>query len=191
MILKHIGLYLTQKRSHAILVASLCAFLSAFQLPTLPIVMIVVALVTLHNGPKAGFWVASWPLMILLIASLHMGFEQFVFSGLGKILMLWLLASVLCHSNLWSKTLYFATCLSIICVLLFHLFMSDLSGWWFVQLSPFVDQLKPVFLKITPKEWEELIRQIAYFGTGIVVVAVMTVNVFFFAVSASLAGKFV
>ena len=57
--------------------------------------------------------------------------------------------------------------------------MSDVSAWWFSQLMHFVEQFQPDILLMTANELKALIHQIAYFGTGIAVSAVMTINMFF------------
>lgn len=178
MILQRFGLYLIRKRSNAIPVVLLFSFLPFLQIPTLSIAAIVVGFITLHRGAKEGFIVACWALLPSIAISFYAGLEVFLLEGLGKIIIVYLLATLLGYTNRWSITLQAGVLCGVVIVSVSHLAVPDLNVWWLQRLVFLASQLQSMGnLNFSPDELRSLAEQLSYFATGVVVAAILSFDI--------------
>lgn len=166
MFVKKLGEYLLAKDSNAIAIAFLAALLPVFALPTGFIAVLIVGLVTLQKGPKAGFWVLSWvalPTIALLITK-HIGlFDVYVL----RCAVIWILAVLLRRFQAWGLVLLVVSLTGIAIILGLHGWNPQLEQWWVTHLTEYMQMMaKDAKVAEAAEVSSELAKQVAPFATG-------------------------
>ncbi len=178
MMLKNFGLYLLQKKYHAVWVVLLCAFLSSLQLPTGSIAVLVVGLVTLSQGAKEGFILLCWMALPGIAATFFGDFSTLLIEDVGKGVMVWAMACVLAVTVSWTATVQLAAAAGVFLVAIAHLFIPDIQAWWLVQLAPYVAQIQTSWnLNLPPDQITLLIERASHFATGTVIAGVLALDI--------------
>jgi len=178
MILKSFGLYLLQKRYNAVWVVLLCAFLPFIQIPTFSLAAVIVGLVTLHKGAKEGFFLLSWMLLPAIVAAFFGDFGTFLIEGVGKGIIVWLMACVLATTATWTIVAQLAVACGVILVAAVHLVMPDIGAWWLLQLTPYATQMQTSLnLNLSPDQVKLLLDRASHFATGAVIAGVLALDI--------------
>lgn len=197
MILKNFGLYLLQKRYHAVWIVLLCALLPFIKIPTFSLAAIIVGLVTLHKGAKEGFFVLCWAILPGIAASfygdfgaspgisgnLYGNFAILLVDGIGKGVAIWLMASILGRTSSWVVTLQSIAFCAVILILVLHLVIPDLYSWWLQQLMRnggqiVSDQLRASFNSaVSADQMKRILEFASYFMTGASLLAILAFDV--------------
>lgn len=106
---------------------------------------VIIALVTLRKGAKEGAIVLLWVILpVVVVAGLGNPWIA-LYNILGGSLFGYLLACVLQQTQRWRSVLEAAVFLGLIAVILVHLLVPDVHGWWVKQLSHYALLLKEQF----------------------------------------------
>lgn len=180
MMLKSFGLYLLEKRYHAVWVALLCAFLPFLYLPTFSLAVLIIALVTLHKGIREGFIVLGWVMLPGIAASFYGDFNTLFVDDVGKAIAVWLMAGALGYTARWVTTLQAAVAGGMLTVIAVHLMVPDINDWWFRHLAPYGSQIQLAWnLSISPEQLKAVFMKVASFATGTVVAGLLALDTVF------------
>lgn len=137
--MKDFGRFLLAKESNAIIAAFFAALLPVFYIPTGFIAVIVLALITLQKGPKAGFWVLAWVALpaIAMLVLRRVGVVDFL---LLRCVLMWGFASILHRYRAWNVLLTVMTFFGLCVVLAAHLSVPDITLWWQGHLAAYLQQ---------------------------------------------------
>jgi hypothetical protein len=106
---------------------------------------VIIALVTLRKGAKEGAIVLLWVILpVVVVASLGNPWIA-LYNIVGGSLFGYLLACILGQTQSWQRVLEVSLFLGLIAVLLIHLFIPDVNGWWVKQLSHYALLIKEQF----------------------------------------------
>lgn len=172
--LKKFGEFLLAKDMNAIIIAFLAALLPVFNLPTGFIAVLVVGLVTLQKGSKAGLWILSWVALptIALLVTQHIGLFDLLFV---RCVVIWLLASVLRRYQTWNLLFEILVVVGVIAVVALHWWNPQLEQWWVAHLT---DTMQKMIADAKVKEAAvasaELAKHVAPIATGVVAFFVST-----------------
>ena len=161
--MENLGKFLLAHDKNAIIVAFLAALLPIFYIPTGFIAAIVVGLVTLKKGPKAGFWVIAWVALpsIAMLALRKIGPFDIVFACCVGI---WIFATLLHRYRAWSIVLGAIVLVGVLAVIGVHLAIPDLQAWWIAHLTAYMQTFlanSRWHAKITPAEFANAIAPMA------------------------------
>jgi hypothetical protein len=178
MILKKFGLYLLQKRYNAVWVVLLCAFLPFVQIPTASIAILIVGLVTLHQGAKEGFFLLCWMALPAIAATFFGDFGTLLIESVGKGLVVWVMACVLAATVSWTVVVQATVACGVVLVAVAHLLVPDIQAWWLLQLSPYAAQVQASWnLNLSPDQVKLMIERASHFATGVVVAGILALDV--------------
>lgn len=166
--LKKFGEFLLAKDANAIIIAFLAALLPIFNLPIGFIAVLVVGLVTLQKGSKAGLWVLSWVALpaIALLATRHIGLFDLL---LLRCVIIWILASLLRRYQAWSLLFEMVTVVGVIVVVALHWWNPQLEQWWVTQLTDTMQKmLADAKVKDAAVASAELAKHVAPIATGVI-----------------------
>lgn len=172
--LKKFGEFLLAKDINAIIIAFLAALLPVFTFPTGFIAVLIVGLVTLQKGPKAGLWVLSWvALPSIALAVLHkIGLSDLL---VLRCLVIWFLASLLRRYQTWSLLFDIVVVVGVIAIAALHWWNPQLEQWWVIQLT---DTMQKMIADAKVKEAAtasaELAKHIAPIATGVIAFFIST-----------------
>lgn len=162
-----LGHHLLSKSSRAVLFALGCAFFGPLQW----FASVIMALVTLRNGPRAGAIVLLWitlPSAVTAFQGQWFFFVHKVVFGYG---LTFALACILRRTRSWTKMIDAVVAFGLTSVCLMHLLLPDVSAWWIAQLQPLFDTLfsqanlaagDPTLTALAPSP-----TRFAFFATGL------------------------
>jgi hypothetical protein len=179
MLLKNFGLYLIQKRYHAVWVVLLCAFLPFIKIPTFFLAVATVGLITLHKGAKEGLYLLCWLFLPSLAAYFYGDYGPLLLEAIGKGAVVWLTACILGATLSWTKAIQAAVLCGVVVVMVLHLALADLlSGWWLQQIAPFATEIQKSWdLNLPPDQIKLLLEKISHFATGAIIAGVLLFDV--------------
>ena len=164
--MKRIGQFLLAGNLNAGLIALLVALLPLLGLPTNFIASIIVGLVTLEKGPKAGLVVLVW-VALPAICFLILGRVGIIDFPLFQYLLVWVLAVVLRRYQAWSFVLEGVTLLSIIAIALLHVFVGNMTHWWSMHLQSYIIMAtQNADVALPESDVTQFIAHVAPFATG-------------------------
>ena len=172
--LKKFGEFLLAKDINAIIIAFLAALLPVFNLPTGFIAVLVVGLITLQKGSKAGFWVLSWVALpaIALLVTRHIGLFDLLFV---RCVVIWLLASLLRRYQSWSLLFNLLVSVGVIAIVALHWWNPQLEQWWITQLTDYMQKMiADAKVKEATIASAELAKHVAPIATGVIAFFVST-----------------
>lgn len=172
--LKKFGEYLLAKDMNAIIIAFLAALLPVFNLPTGFVAVLVVGLITLQKGPKAGLWVLSWVALpaIALLVTRHIGLFDLLFV---RCVVIWLLASLLRRYQTWNLLFDVVVVLGVIAVVALHWWNPQLEQWWMTQLTDYMQKMiVDAKVKEAATASAELAKHVAPIATGVIAFFIST-----------------
>lgn len=136
-ILKTFGEFVLASRRNSALSALLFGFIPLFGW----ISNLIVALVTLRQGPKEGAWVLLWasiPEVLMLWMSIAPGeltVSVYLYAFLSSSACMWFMAAVLWYSISWQRVLEASLALGVITVLVTHALVPALEQQWYALYS--------------------------------------------------------
>lgn len=172
--LKKFGEFLLVKDVNAIVIAFLASLLPIFNLPTGFVAVLIVGLVTLQKGPKAGFWVLSWVALpaIALFVTRQVGLFDLL---LLRCAVIWGLALLLRRYQSWALLLLIAAVVGVIAVVALHLWNPQLQQWWVTQLTDYMQKMiADAKVKEATVASAELAQHVAPIATGVIAFFIST-----------------
>lgn len=169
--MRALGKYLIAKPRNAGIIAFLCTLLPLIYLPGDFISGMIVALVTLSRGAKAGLIVLAWvaiPALSLLYLR-HFGEYDIVFL---RALATWALAFFLLYQRSWRLLFEVLAVMGVLLVVAAHTFIPNLQGFWVSHLHQLMTQMNTTYnLKISAAELQEIVQRLAVLATGSLLLA--------------------
>jgi len=166
--MKKLGEYLLANNMRAAIVALLCTLLPLVELPGGFIAAIIVGLVTLRKGSKAGLYVLAFVALPAISLLVLRRFEYGLFDILlARCILVWIFALVLRRWNSWIFVLEIMAVIGAIAVLLVHAIVPDIK----LVLTNVLTQAYKNFalsgaLQIPSNKAAEYIQQLVPFATG-------------------------
>jgi hypothetical protein len=130
--MRKLGLYLLAENRRAAIAALICALLPLAMIPTGFAAAVLVGLITLRKGWKAGLMVLAFailPAICFLIVDrtqFFYGYDVLV----AQCIIIWLLAAVMTRTRSWRLVLEISTLLGIVGVMLVHIFIPNVAQMW-------------------------------------------------------------
>jgi hypothetical protein len=156
--------------------ALVVAFLSFFNIPIGWLSTVIIALVTLQNGPRKGFVVMAWAILPA-VAMLSLG-QYLLFFNVFVLhyLVIWGLAIFLRRST-WATIIQAVSLLGIIAIFLIYYFAPDLQNWLVSQLTAIVKDYKSISIfNIKAADFDLWVSYISLFGIGLLGLAFIVIN---------------
>ena len=172
--MRNFGAYLLKHRSHAAFFALLCAVLPFIGLPTGWISAVIIALVTLRFGPKAGLYILMWVVLPAVVLAVKgdwwLAVQLFLF---GNVLA-WLLAYVLYEFKSWILVLQITALLGIAGILIVHAIIPHVDHWWIAKLGSYISGLNSdLNMGISLPHMHKLVLFLAKIATGMQAVLIL------------------
>src|SRR5262249_9120118 len=125
------------------------------------------------------FFLLCWLLLPGIVATFFSGdFTTFFVSGIGKGVLICLLACVLASTASWIPVVQGAAACGVILISIIHLIMPGIRAWWLVQLTPYVTQIQASWnLNLPPDQLKLLLDQVSHFATGIIVAGILAFDI--------------
>ena len=168
--LQKLGNYLLSSNTHASTVALILAALSFWGIPTAFLALIILGLVALVKGPRAGLIVLAWAILpALCMLYLHQWAFLDGIAVLRSILVL-ALALLLRSKNSWHLVLEVSVGIGLLIVFGFHLFVPDVAHWWAESLKTYLANMDlHQALNMTQEQVQGLLSQALPYMTGLLV----------------------
>ncbi len=164
--MRKFGQYLLANPLHALVFALFCATLP-ISMPGGFIAAIVVGLVTLSRGYKAGF------IVLIGVAIPVVGFaiwqQRILFDlVLIRCILVWLFAGILGKTGIWRLVFEIMTVLGCLVVMGFHLVLTDTSSWWLALIKQYGSYFTSILAEhLNEDKVQQLLAQIAPIATGL------------------------
>lgn len=171
------GLYLIGKRQNAIWVALLCSLLPFLELPTIWISQVILALITLHKGAKEGVWILMW--IALPALALYIDGDPMLLLGvvLLRAVNIWWMAWLLRQTSSWAKTLLVAALAGVLGVVVVHLMLGDVAGWWHQELTSYWQNIIDAFnIPNSSADAKQSLHFVVQFATGALIVTLLLLD---------------
>lgn len=169
--MRELGKYLITKPRNAGIIAFLCTLLPLIYLPGAFLSGIIVAIVTLGRGAKAGLIVVAWvaiPAISLLFLRRVSDYDAVLLHAL----LIWGFAFFLLQQKSWGELFEFIAVIGVIVVVLVHLLMPNIQAWWLEHLRQFMTQMSKTYnLQITKGQMQEIVQKLSVMATGAIVLA--------------------
>lgn len=175
--LRQLGLYVTKDARFTALMALVLSLLSLLGLPVLMFGYVLLALIVLHEGPKAGLWILGALLVPPVVFSL-MGAPLPPIAMVAEGIVIWLLAWLLRCNASWAMVLLAATLMGVFAVVVFHLWVGDAAEWWQSEVGKFLKQMGDIsFAGASPGELHFVVNKASSFLTGIFVMFLLLYSI--------------
>lgn len=169
--MRELGKYLIAKPRNAGIIAFLCTLLPLIYLPGAFLSGIVVAIVTLGRGAKAGLIVLAWvalPAVSLLFLRRVGNYDAVLLHAA----LIWGFSLFLLKQKSWSELFEFVAVIGVIFVVAVHLFMPNIQQWWLIHLREFMLQMSKTYnLEISEVQMQEMLQRLSVMATGAIVLA--------------------
>ncbi len=172
-----IGFYLTLKTRNAAWLALVFALLPFVGLPTTWISELIIALVTLRLGARAGLIIIAWAALPAIALSYLGETALFINMVVFRCFLLWGLAMILRRYRSWSYVIQASALVGLIGVLCCHFFWPDLQNWWLTRLTEFLKQPQMQWL-VNQKSVniQTFTQSFSQYATGLFAVVVLATN---------------
>lgn len=136
-LMKRFGTFLLANPWRAALVACACGAAPVVGMPLIAwLSYVIVGLVTLRNGAREGFVVFLFAALAPLVYALLFGeYMVFLDEVLGGSFVVYIAALLLRSTSSWSFLIEVALWVCVGLVLMAHMFVPDLAGWWADEIS--------------------------------------------------------
>lgn len=169
--MRELGKYLIAKPRNAGIIAFLCTLLPLIYLPGAFLSGIIVAIVTLGRGAKAGLIVLAW----VAIPAISLFFLRRVSdydAVLLHALLIWGFSIFLLKQKSWGELFEFVAVVGVIFVVLVHLLMPNIQAWWLTHLREFMLKMSQTYnLQIPEAQMQEIVQRLSVMATGAIVLA--------------------
>jgi hypothetical protein len=173
------GEQVIRRQQYASTLALIFAFLSFFNLPIGWLSSVIIALVTLQNGPQRGLMVIAWAILPA-VAMLCLGNYVIFIDVVLHYLLAWALAVMLRRSSSWLSLLNYSALLGVFSVIVIHYFAPELQSWLSSQIASIAKEYQSVSMfKISSSDMDAWLNYINLFATGLLVLATLLSNLFF------------
>lgn len=173
--MKKLGEYLLANNMRAAIVALMCALTPLIQLPGGFIAAVIVGLVTLRKGAKAGLFIVAFAALPAISLLISRGFEYGLYDTLlirctlvWTCVLVWVFALMLRRWNSWTLVLEVMAVIGVIAVLVIHAAVPDIKQDWIAALMHFYKGFAAVssFIQIPSGKAADYVKQLAPFATG-------------------------
>lgn len=127
--------FLLRKNRNAAIVAFFCSIFPVF---LSSIAIIILALVTLRKGAKAGFFVLAWGVLPMLAQAIVSQAYVLLITGLLAFFLSWIMAILLRRHLSWSLLLEIAMIFSLFIVSVSFIFKSNIEQWWLAHINDYI-----------------------------------------------------
>lgn len=167
--MQKLGHWLLAHHRNAIIVAFVCVLLAWLSMAFALLAMVIVGLVTLRKGYKAGLFILFWiavPAVSLLYLGRVNGYDALLLLSVA----VWFFAVVYARYQSLSLVFEVATVIGFLVVIGFHLTLPDVHQWWASSIMHYIKEnnLSDV-IKLSPNELAVVVDNAARMSTGIVV----------------------
>lgn len=165
--MRKFGQYLLANPLHALVFALFCAILPIVSMPGGFIAAIVVGLVTLSRGYKAGF------IVLIGVAIPVVGFsiwqQRILFDlVLIRCILVWLFAGILGKTGSWRLVFEVMTVFGCLVVMGFHLVLTDTASWWLALIKQYGSYFTAILAEhLSEDKVQQLLAQLAPIATGL------------------------
>lgn len=167
--MRKLGLYLTTNISYAAWVALAFALLPIAGWQCGWISSIIIGLLTLQRGYKAGFFVLAWAALPGIALAVDGDPNFLVNLVLLQCLPVWIMAIILRAYGSWTKVIETAVAIGIIGIIVLHATVHDLTHWWMNQLTPFWTQMNQSYgYTFSAGQSKQIIGVISQLATGLI-----------------------
>ncbi len=166
--MKKLGEYLLANNMRAAIVAFLCTLLPLIALPGGFIAAIIVGLVTIRKGSKAGLFVLAFVALPAISLLVLRQFEYGLFDILlARCILVWIFALILRRWNSWTLVLEIMAVVGVVAVIIVHLFVPDIKQIWTTALTHYYKEFAlSGLLQLTPEKTASFINHVVPFATG-------------------------
>lgn len=173
------GEQVIRKPQYAATLALVFAFLSFFDLPVGWLSSVIIALVTLQNGPRRGLTIMSWAILPA-VAMLCLGnYAIFVNVLFLHFLLAWGFAAGLRQFQSWMTLLKIGAGVGVIATVFIYFFAPDLQNWLITQLATFAKEYQAASIfKISSSDIDNWLNYFNLFATGLLVLVIIMTNLF-------------
>jgi hypothetical protein len=174
--LKKWGEQVLRSRQYAAGLALVFAFLSFFDLPVGWVSTVIIALITLQNGPRQGAIIMAWAILPA-VAMLSLGhYLIFINVFLLHYFVVWGLA-VLLRKNGWMNVLQVASLCGITTVVAMYFFAPDLQSSLVHQLTDIAKEYKSVAIfNLRPADFNLWLDYLGMVAMGLLALATILTN---------------
>lgn len=167
-----LGKFLLKSDLNAALFAFGCLMLVFIGIPGQFMAAVVIAMITIKKGYKAGAVVLAFvalPAVVFLMLAEVSPFDA-VFL---QCIIVWLFAGMLQKYNSWVLIFELMAVISVVCVGMFHLLVADPTHFWLTQMTKLVEQLSAdLSSNIDIKQMHQRLVAIAPYMTGLIAFSV-------------------
>ncbi len=169
------GEHVIRSQQYAAGLSLAVAFLSFFNLPIGWLSSVVIAIITLQNGPRQGLIIVAWAILPA-VAMLYLGqLAVFINAIFLHYLLVWAFAAILRKYNSWTLLLQLSACLGIIGVILVYYLAPDLANSLVSQLSLIVKEYKTMSV-FKSADINMVFKYISILATGLLALAIIMSN---------------
>ncbi|MBA2654598.1 MAG: DUF2232 domain-containing protein [Gammaproteobacteria bacterium] len=171
------GEQVIRSRQLAAGLALVAAFLSFFDLPVGWLSTVIIALITLQNGPKQGLMIMAWAILPA-VAMLCLGhYPIFINIVVLHYFVVFGLAIILRKNNSWINVVKLASVLGMGSVICIYYFVPELQTWLVAQLTALAKEYQTTsFINFGSADIARGIKYIGLLGTGLISLAVVIMN---------------
>lgn len=171
------GEQILRKKEYAASLALIFAFLSFFDVPTGWLSSVIIAMVTLQNGPRQGLMIIAWTILPA-VAMLCLGHYALAINLiLLRYLIVYLFAVMLYRYTSWIVILQLGVFLGVVAVTVIHFFIPELQAWLLSQLLAVVKEYKTISLfAVKAREIDNWVSYFNLFSVGLFVLSILLTN---------------
>lgn len=167
-----------RNRQYAVSIALIFAFISFFDVPVGWLSSVIIALVTLQNGPKQGLIVVAWA-MLPAVAMLYLGHIGVFFNILLLDYLLIGAFAYIVNKYSWAVLLQLSALLGVIAVTVIHLYFPDVQNWWVTQISSVLKEYKSLAnFGLKSEGFDNLVQYTTEIALGTLGVSIIAINLF-------------
>jgi MFS family permease len=174
-LLRKWGEHLIRSPQYAAGLSLIVAFLSFFNLPIGWLSSVIIAMITLQNGPRQGLMVMAWTILPA-VAMLYLGqFAIFINAIFLHYLLILAFATILRKYHSWTLLLQLSTCLGIVGVILTYYLAPEVINSLVNQLLSMTKEYKTMpFFKSA--DIDIILKYIGTLATGLLALAIIMSN---------------
>jgi len=173
--IQRFGKLLLANPRYAAAAALVSALLPFFGVPMGWFSRVVVALVTLENGPQQGLYVVMWALLAGVVVAV-LGHPYLLLQMSLMVGLSWGGACVLRKLHSWSVLIELLMCVGVVVVLLTHVVVGDVAHWWKTMLTDYLHQFSATMALPEESVLQLNLDQVIQFATGFQVAFILLIG---------------
>jgi hypothetical protein len=169
------GELIIRSRQYASGLALVVAFFSFFDLPIGWLSTVIIALITLQNGPVEGLMVTAWAILPA-VAMLWLGqYTLFLNILILHYLIVWVFAVVL-RKHTWVNVLQLSALLGMTAIILIHYFIPEVQSWLVNQITSAVKDKTITIFSYKLANIDVWMKYIGSFAVGLMALMINLAN---------------